>query len=104
MLARLFLVVFILFCIELGLFIFLLPWSLAWEHNYFLFHFPQLAAFTLDHRVRGAISGLGLVDIGIGFWYVAHFRQTLDRWRGGAEESAPADAQEPESVSRGETA
>lgn len=104
MLARLFLVTLILFCIELGLLIVLLPWSLAWEHNYFLFHFPQLAAFTLDYRVRGAISGLGLVDIGVGFWYVAHFRQTLDRWRGEADDNPPVDVQEPESVSRGKTA
>lgn len=99
MLARLLLFIYILFCLELGIFLLLLPWSGLWEGNYFLFRYPQLAPYLLNNSVRGLISGLGLVDIGIGFWYVAHFREVTQRWR--AEDSKPAAAKPRESVSRG---
>jgi hypothetical protein len=102
MLARLLLFIFILFCLELGLFVFLLPWSGLWEHNYFLFRYPELAAYLLDNRLRGVISGLGLVDIGIAFWYIANFRRILASWRDQA--TPPASTQPSESVSRGQTA
>lgn len=99
MLARLLLFTFILFCCELGIFLLLLPWTALWERNYFLFRFPQLAPYLLNHSVRGLISGLGLVDLGIGLWYVAHFREVLQRWQ--AEEPEAAAPQPRESISRG---
>jgi len=102
MIPRLFLFALILFCLELGAFLVVLPWSSLWERNYFLFRYPALALWLLNAYLRGAISGLGLVDIGLGIWYATHFRQTLDRlqqaWR------APAAASTSESLTRGETA
>ena len=40
-----------------------LPWSAFWERNYFLDFAPTLQAVALDDRVRGGISGLGLVNM-----------------------------------------
>lgn len=102
MLARLLLFTFILFCLELGLFLFLLPWSGLWEHNYFLFRYPELAGYLLDNRLRGLISGLGLVDIGIALWYMANFRRVVRRWRG--QVASPASTQPQGPVNRGQTA
>jgi hypothetical protein len=99
MLARLMLFTFILFCCELGIFLFLLPWTALWEHNYFLFRYPQLAPYLLNYSVRGLISGLGLVDLGIGLWYVARFREVVQRWQG--EEAEPTAPEPRESISRG---
>ena len=79
MVPRLFLVSLILFCLELGVFLVILPWTSLWERNYFLFRYPGLTPWLLNHYLRGALSGLGLVDIGLGAWYAAHFRQTLAR-------------------------
>ena len=56
-------VVLILLCFEMGVLLVFLPWSNAWESNYFLNRFPMLIRYALNPSVRGAISGLGLLDI-----------------------------------------
>jgi hypothetical protein len=55
-------VILLLLWLELGLLLVLLPWSGYWEMNYFLIRFPELDRFLLNPYLRGAISGLGLVD------------------------------------------
>ena len=102
MTLRLLLLTFILFCLELGVFLLLLPWSALWERNYFLFRYPALAPYLLNNVLRGVISGLGLVDIGLACWYAAHFGAVLAQWRG--EPSVPAESPPRESLSRGQTA
>lgn len=93
MLPRLFLVSLILFCLELGVFLLVLPWTSLWEHNYFLYRYPGLSPWLLNHYLRGALSGVGLVDIGLGAWYAAHFRPTLERLRAQlARDAAAPDA------------
>lgn len=99
MIPRLFLISLILFFIELGVFLLLLPWTVLWEGNYFLFRYPQLAPWLLNHYLRGALSGLGLVNLGLAVWYAAHFRDILKRL---LESSAVPPARE--SVNRGQTA
>ena len=47
---------------DVGLVLILLPWSMFWESNYFLNSYPSLIPILLNPFVRGAISGLGLVD------------------------------------------
>jgi len=51
----------------LGVFLFVVPWRDAWEHNYFLVRYPELIRILLHPAVRGAISGLGVLDILVGF-------------------------------------
>ena len=53
----------ILIVFELGVLLVLVPWSGFWEFNGFLQRYPQLRPFLLNHFVRGAVSGLGIVDI-----------------------------------------
>ena len=102
MLPRLFLLTLILFCLEMGVFLVVLPWTGLWEHNYFLFRYPFLASVLLDNRLRGVISGLGLLDLGVAFWYVTHFEAMLTRWREGAPPALPPRPRE--SLTRGQTA
>jgi len=107
MLPRLVLFTLILFCLEMGVFLVVLPWSELWELNFFLFRYPALATWLLDFRVRGGISGLGLLDIGLAMWYAAHYQAVLARWHSGApaasaSSSSPTPA--PESYTRGQTA
>jgi hypothetical protein len=101
MLPRLLLFTLVLFCFELGVFLVVLPWTGMWERNFFLFRFPELAGILLDFRLRGAISGLGLVDIGLAAWYAARFRTLLARWQG-LEPAGPPPTRE--SLGRGQTA
>jgi hypothetical protein len=48
---------------EMGAMLLYLPWSLYWEQNYFLSHFPSLMPIVLHPSFRGAVSGLGVLDI-----------------------------------------
>lgn len=47
----------------LGAILFYLPWTGIWEQNYFLAHFPSLMRVLLHPSFRGAVSGLGVLDI-----------------------------------------
>jgi len=44
-----------------------LPWSTFWERNYFVYAWPELRPFVTNDFVRGAISGLGFVNLFAGF-------------------------------------
>lgn len=77
MIHRIFLIVLIVFCFELGVFLLVLPWSAFWERNYFLYQYPELARWLLNPYFRGAVSGLGLIDIYLAVHETRHFRETL---------------------------
>jgi hypothetical protein len=64
--SRLLAVAFILFCLEIGLFLVFAPWSALWEHNFLLGYVPLLRGLILNNFFRGAVSGLGIVDVLIG--------------------------------------
>ena len=51
----------------------ILPWRPEWTDNYFLLASPGLRTFVSNGFVRGLCSGLGLLDIWIGFWEAVHF-------------------------------
>jgi hypothetical protein len=74
-------VVLALLCFELGVILVLIPWASFWERNFFLDRYPQLIPVLLNSYLRGAISGLGLLDI----WIAA----TLLRRRRPARPAAP---------------
>ena len=41
----------------------LIPWSAFWERNYFVERSVVLAGFLTSNYTRGAITGLGLVNV-----------------------------------------
>ena len=53
----------VVLCFEMGALLLYLPWTSFWEQNYFLSHFPALMPVLLHPSFRGAVSGLGVVDI-----------------------------------------
>jgi hypothetical protein len=53
----------VVICCIMGAILFYLPWTGIWEQNYFLSHFPSLTRILLNPSVRGAVSGLGILDI-----------------------------------------
>jgi hypothetical protein len=59
---RLLRVLVVLILMELGIGLIALPWLRYWEHNYFLDHYPDLIHILLHPAMRGAISGLGILD------------------------------------------
>jgi hypothetical protein len=57
---------YIVFFIEIGLLLVVLPWSPYWERNYFVALYPALEMLLTNDFVRGAVSGLGLLNIAAG--------------------------------------
>ena len=68
MLKRLLLVAYF---IEVGLLLVLVPWSPFWERNYFLTALPALHDIVRNNYLRGAVSGLGVVNLLMGFHELA---------------------------------
>ncbi len=52
--------------LETGLLLVLIPWSAFWERNYFVEWSPAIKALLTSNYARGAISGLGIVNLGAG--------------------------------------
>jgi hypothetical protein len=52
------------FFLEVGLVLALAPWSGYWDRNYFAESVPMLHAIMTNNFTRGAVTGLGLVNLG----------------------------------------
>jgi hypothetical protein len=72
---RVWLIMFVMFCIELGMLLAVLPWTRVWTESSLLYDHPALRAFVQQNFVRGAVTGLGLVDIWIGIWEAVRYRE-----------------------------
>jgi hypothetical protein len=51
----------------MGLVLLVAPWTTFWEHNFFMGYFPWLREVLDNHFARGAVSGLGFVNLCAGF-------------------------------------
>ena len=88
--AKLSVIFYIILCLEIGLVLTLLPWipqgtlGLSdWGNNYFLLYAARktgmhaLQTVVASGWMRGAVTGVGLLNIGIAFWEIFHFSQTV---------------------------
>jgi hypothetical protein len=51
-----------------GLLLVIMPWWPAlWDHNYFVERWPAREPFLTNNFLRGAVTGLGLVNLFAGF-------------------------------------
>jgi hypothetical protein len=93
MAAKLSVIFYIILCLEVGIVLTLLPWYSPfglsdWGNNYFLLYAAQKTGLQgLQHAVasgwvRGAVTGLGLLNLGIAVWEIVHFRQTVNALTG----------------------
>jgi hypothetical protein len=53
----------IAFLLETGFMLIVLPWSTFWDHNYFASAVPLVRVALTNNFVRGAVSGLGIVNM-----------------------------------------
>jgi hypothetical protein len=74
-LRRLAVLMFVFVCASVGVFLVILPWRPEWTHNHLLLSYPGLRQFIASGFVRGVVSGLGILDIWIGFWEAVHFHE-----------------------------
>jgi len=66
---------FIVFCLEIGVVLLVFPWSEYWDNNFFTTWAPQLRDFWDSSYVRGAVSGLGIVNVFISFTELFRLRR-----------------------------
>lgn len=66
---------FVLISAVAGVLLIILPWTPEWTDNYLLLTYPGLRTFVASGFFRGICSGLGLLDIWIGFWEALHYHE-----------------------------
>jgi hypothetical protein len=75
--SRLLTILYIVFCFELGVALFVLPWAALWIKNYFVDSYPWVSNIARNYFVRGAVSGIGLADIWLAVYEAWRFRREL---------------------------
>src|SRR5215210_1679623 len=101
--SRLSVIFYIILCLEVGIVLTLLPWvhpfGLSdWADNYFLVYAAHKTGFVGLQRavasgwVRGAVTGLGLLNLSIALWEIAHFRQTVRAVQAGVDKKPATSA------------
>lgn len=58
-----------------GVLLVLLPWSLQWTANRLLWSYPELRVAMANGFVRGVCSGLGFLNLWIGFREAVHYHE-----------------------------
>jgi len=56
-------ILLVVYFIEVGVLLVFMPWSAFWERNYFATLVPGLTTLLANPFVRGAVSGLGVVNV-----------------------------------------
>lgn len=93
MASRLTVIFYIVLCLEAGVCLTILPWwqpwgASGWGDNYFLVYAAQkigsagLQRAVASGWVRGAVTGVGLLNLAMAFWEILHFRETVARLEG----------------------
>lgn len=88
MVARLTVIFFIIVCLEAGVALTLLPWMSFgglgdWGNNFLLAlavektGLPIIETAVTSPWFRGAVTGLGVLNLFIAFWEIAHFKQSV---------------------------
>jgi hypothetical protein len=76
---RMALVIRVVFYIELGMLLAVLPWTRLWTDNGLATSLPKLREILQMNFVRGIVTGVGLVDVWIGIWEAVRYRENKAR-------------------------
>lgn len=87
--AKLTIIFYILICFEIGLLLVILPWldHPSWNENFLLFsavdklQWPWLGRFMTSGYLRGAVTGLGFLNIMLGAWELINFKKTVNAFQ-----------------------
>ncbi len=74
-LRRIGVLLFVFLCATLGVMLMILPWRPEWSDNPLLIPYPTLHAVMASGFARGVSTGLGLLNVWIGFWEAIQYRE-----------------------------
>jgi len=86
MVERLTVIFFIILCMLLGMYLILAPWDMLfgqWSNNYLLAFVSDRSGLQSIHKAvastwfRGAVTGLGVLNIVIGVWEAFNFNKSV---------------------------
>lgn len=86
MVEKLTVIFFIILCLLLGFYLILSPWDTLfgrWDENYLLVlvsegaGLPVLQRTVTSNWFRGAVTGLGVLNLVIAFWEIANFERSV---------------------------
>ena len=66
---------FVFLCATIGVTLMILPWRPEWSDNPLLLPYPAIRAVVAGGFVRGVATGLGVLDVWIGFWEAIQYRE-----------------------------
>jgi hypothetical protein len=74
-LRRVGVLLFVFLCATLGVMLMILPWRPEWSDNPLLLPYPSLRAVAANGFTRGVATGLGALNVWIGFWEAIQYRE-----------------------------
>lgn len=107
MVARLTVIFFIILCLQAGITLTLIPWISFgtigdWGDNFLLAYVTQKTGLPVIREavnsgwVRGAVTGLGILNIVIAFWEMANFRRSVAMLEGKDKSKEKNPVNEPQ--------
>jgi len=66
---------FVFLCATLGVMLMILPWRPDWSDNPLLIPYPTLRSVFASGFTRGVATGLGVLNVWIGFWEAIQYRE-----------------------------
>ena len=74
-LRRLGVLLFVFICATIGVMLMIVPWRPEWSENPLLLSYPALHDLVASGFTRGLVTGLGLVNVWVGFWEALQYRE-----------------------------
>ena len=74
-LRRLGVLLFVFLCATIGVMLMIVPWRPEWSDNPLLFSYPAVREVVSSGFMRGLVTGLGLLNVWIGFWEALQYRE-----------------------------
>jgi len=74
-LRRIGVLLFVFLCATIGVMLMILPWRPEWSDNPLLLPYPTLRALVASGFARGVSTGLGALNVWIGFWEAIQYRE-----------------------------
>lgn len=74
-LRRIGVLLFVFLCATVGVMLIMLPWRPEWADNHLLLPYPTLRSIVGNGFVRGVCTGLGVLNVWIGFQEAIQYRE-----------------------------
>jgi hypothetical protein len=74
-LRRIGFLLFVFLCATVGVMLVILPWRPEWSENPLLLSYPTLRAVVASGFARGVSTGLGVLNVWIGFWEAIKYQE-----------------------------